>query len=164
MKFIIEFLKGIAIGAGAILPGISSGVLCVIFGIYEELIDSILNFFKDIKKNLIFLFPILLGVSIGVIIFSKLLLFLFQTYPNQTKSMFIGLILGCLPILFKQANQVKGFRLHYLLYLTFTLLLGLLSIFIENFFSNHIVSNTNIVYLVLSGFFMSIGIVVPRSK
>lgn len=135
-----------------------------VFGIYEKLVDSILNFFKDIKKNLIFLFPILLGVSIGVIIFSKLLLFLFQTYPNQTKSMFIGLILGCLPILFKQANQVKGFRLHYLLYLTFTLLLGLLSIFIENFFSNHIVSNTNIVYLVLSGFFMSIGIVVPRSK
>ena len=46
-----NFFIGILIGGGAILPGISSGVLCVIFGIYEKLLDSILNFFKDIKKN-----------------------------------------------------------------------------------------------------------------
>ena len=39
MSLIINFFKGIAIGAGAILPGISSGVLCVIFGIYEKLLD-----------------------------------------------------------------------------------------------------------------------------
>ena len=45
MNFLVNCVKGIAIGAGAILPGISSGVLCVIFGIYEKLLDSILNFF-----------------------------------------------------------------------------------------------------------------------
>ena len=50
MHFIISCLKGIAIGAGAILPGISSGVFCVIFGIYEKLLNSILYFFKDIKN------------------------------------------------------------------------------------------------------------------
>ena len=50
MQFLFNFVKGIFIGAGAILPGISSGVLCIIFGIYEKLIDSILGFFKDIKK------------------------------------------------------------------------------------------------------------------
>ena len=43
LKFLFDYLKGIAIGAGAILPGISSGVLCVIFGLYEKLIDSVLN-------------------------------------------------------------------------------------------------------------------------
>ena len=51
MNFFINCLKGIAIGAGAILPGISSGVLCLIFGIYETLLNSILDFFNDIKKN-----------------------------------------------------------------------------------------------------------------
>ena len=61
MNFLINCLKGVAIGAGAILPGISSGVLCVIFGIYEKLLDSILNFFKDIKNNIKFLLPIILG-------------------------------------------------------------------------------------------------------
>ena len=49
MNFLVNCVKGIAIGAGAILPGISSGVLCVIFGIYEKLLDSILNFFKILK-------------------------------------------------------------------------------------------------------------------
>ena len=51
MTFLLNCIKGIAIGSGAILPGISSGVLCVIFGIYEKLLDSILNFFNDIKKK-----------------------------------------------------------------------------------------------------------------
>ena len=61
MQSFSNFIKGTFIGAGAILPGISSGVLCIIFGIYEKLIDSILGFFKDIKKNLKFLIPIALG-------------------------------------------------------------------------------------------------------
>ena len=46
MIFIKRILQGIALGAGAILPGISSGVLCVIFGIYVKLIDSILRNFS----------------------------------------------------------------------------------------------------------------------
>jgi len=45
MHFFIEVIKGIFIGAGAILPGISSGVLCVAFGIYEKLVDSVIGFF-----------------------------------------------------------------------------------------------------------------------
>ena len=61
LKFMQDFIKGIAIGSGAILPGISSGVLCVIFGIYEKLIDSILNFFKSPKNNFRFLLPIMIG-------------------------------------------------------------------------------------------------------
>ena len=49
MKFILDVIKGVFIGSGAILPGISSGVFCVIFGIYEKLVDSVLNIFKDFK-------------------------------------------------------------------------------------------------------------------
>lgn len=71
MKFIIDFIKGIAIGAGAILPGISSGVICVIFGVYEKLLNSVLNFFKNIKENFQLLFPIGLGCIIGIVIFRK---------------------------------------------------------------------------------------------
>ena len=60
MHFLKECFKGIAIGAGAILPGVSSGVLCVIFRIYDKLVNSVLNFFDDWKKNFRFLFPILI--------------------------------------------------------------------------------------------------------
>ena len=117
MKFLFDYLKGIAIGAGAILPGISSGVLCVIFGLYEKLINSVLNIFKDFKTNFKFLLPIGLGGVTGILLFGKILKYLFNSFPMQTKFAFIGLIIGCIPILFKKANFKKGFRLHYLLFL-----------------------------------------------
>ena len=73
MKFFKGFLQGILIGAGAILPGISSGVLCVIFGIYENLLNCVLNFFKNIKENFKYLFPIGLGSLIGIVLFGNIL-------------------------------------------------------------------------------------------
>jgi len=162
MKFILDCAKGVLLGAGAILPGISSGVLCVIFGIYEKLVDSVLNFFKDIKSNFKFLFPIVLGVGIGVVLFGNLLRYLFNSFPIQTKFCFIGLILGSLPSLLKSANSTKGFRLHYLIYTVATLLLTLLLLAMEGILSNIATSaNTNVLYLVLAGFIMSIGVVVP---
>ena len=78
MNFISNSIKGVLIGAGAIMPGISSGVLCVIFGIYEKLLDSILNFFNDIKENFKFLFPLAFGGLIGVFLFSNLLNYIFN--------------------------------------------------------------------------------------
>ena len=73
MRFIKSFFQGILIGAGAILPGISSGVLCVIFVIYENLLDCVLSFFKNIKENFKYLFPIGLGTFIGIVLFVNIL-------------------------------------------------------------------------------------------
>ena len=72
-------------------------------GIYEKLLDSILNFFKDIKKNTKFLLPIFIGIGIGVLSFSKILNYLLYQFPIQTKSIFIGLIIGSIPSLLKEA-------------------------------------------------------------
>ena len=163
MKYLLDVFKGIALGAGAILPGISSGVLCVIFGIYEKLVDSILNFFKDIKTNFKFLFPIAIGGLIGMLLFGNILKYLFYAYPTQTKFSFIGLILGSIPILFKKANKPKGFRLHYMLYLLIAFFIGFMSIKLENlgisFISGDFSNNT--IFLIIAGFFMSVGVVVP---
>ena len=177
MKFVVDCLKGICIGAGAILPGISSGVLCVIFGIYDKLVDSVLGIFKNFKKNFIFLLPIVLGCFIGIILFGNLLDFLFSTYPLQTNYTFIGLILGSVPVLVKKVNTIKTFRLSYLAYTIIAFVIGLLTVILENYISNNILTSnsdllnvlstnitpsfTSILLLVISGFFMSIGIVVP---
>ncbi len=164
MNFLLDYLKGIFIGAGAILPGISSGVLCVIFGLYEKLVNSILNLFHDFKNNFLFLLPIGLGGITGILLVGKLLDFLFTSYPTPTKFCFIGLILGSIPILFKKANQSKGFRLHYLIFLIPAFLFGILSIKLENVlpeFINMQLSDNYFFYLILAGFFMSIGIIVP---
>lgn len=162
MGTLYRFVVGIFIGAGAILPGISSGVLCVIFGIYDKLINCVLGFFKNIKENFKFLFPIVIGVAIGVIVFGNLLKNLFNLYHIQTKFAFIGLILGCVPNLFKIANSKKGFKAHYLIYTFLSFALTIFLLLLENTLKNStFASEGNTLFLVLSGFIMSIGIVVP---
>lgn len=144
--------------------GISSGVFCVIFGIYEKLVNSVLNLFKNFKKNFLFLIPIGLGGTTGVFLVGKILNFLFASYPMPTSFCFIGLICGSLPILFKQANQKKRFRLHYSIFLLAAFGIGLLSIRLETVLPALIQIDTNSIsffYFVLAGFAMSIGIVVP---
>lgn len=165
MNFLSNYIKGIFIGAGAIIPGISSGVLCVIFGIYEKLLNSILNFFKDWKQNIKFLTPFAFGGLTGIIIFSNIILFFFERYPEITSFTFIGLILGCIPSIFKICNSKEKFRLHYIMFFIVSFIVALLLIFLENSLSSNIGiyygDNYSFEFLLLAGFLMSIGVVVP---
>lgn len=161
MKFVIDVLKGIALGAGCILPGISSGVLCVVFGIYDKLVNSIINIFKDFKKNFLFLFPIFVGISIGVLLFGNILRYLFSSYENIIKCIFAGLILGSIPTLIKSEVKEHSFRLHFLIYTIITLLFSILLIYVEHTFNTSSIFNISFLYLFISGFLMSIGVVFP---
>lgn len=174
MHFFIDFIKGIFIGAGAILPGVSSGVICMVLGLYEKLLDSILGFFKDIKGNLRFLIPVGLGGICGCILFSNILVYFFNTIPVQTKSLFIGLLLGSIYILYKtetqdKYNKISVSKSNILNYLSFLIcfIVGILLIYLENYFtmtSEYFPNEYSFLFLVLSGFLMSMGIVIPRSK
>ncbi len=166
MSFFKDFLKGIAIGAGAILPGISSGVLCVIFGIYETLLNCVLNFFKNIKYNFKILFPIALGVFCGILLFGNLLRYVFYAYPVQTKFAFIGLILGSIPKLIKKACSKQAFLTHCFLYLSclfISFLVGIAFVFLENILHESASSASEYSYLFIafSGLLMSAGIIIP---
>lgn len=161
MKFVLDFFKGILIGAGCILPGISSGVLCVVFGIYEKLLNSILSFFTDIRKNFKFLFPIVSGGLVGIVIFGKILQYLLYKFPMHTKSIFIGLILGGVVLLFKEISAKEKFKIKNVVYLIISLIIGILMVYFENKLGIESVEHVNYVYLIFSGFLMSIGIVVP---
>lgn len=160
-QFCKNIIQGIFLGAGAILPGISSGVLCVIFGIYEKLVDSILGVFKDFKTNFKFLLPLGIGGFIGILIFGKGLNFLFSCFPMQANFAFMGLILGTTPTLLKSSTQ-KGFKLHYLFYTLVTFVISIILLKYENSSSiSYINMNYSTYYYVLCGFLMSVGIVVP---
>lgn len=162
MNIIINIIKGIFIGAGAIVPGVSSGVLCVIFGIYEKLLDSVLNFFKAPLKNLKILLPILIGGGIGVLIFSNALNYLLYNYPIQTKSIFIGLIIGTIPKLIKEVNCKETFKWCNIVYMAIALGVGIITVILENRINIVIdEKQINVIYLIISGVLMSIGVVVP---
>ena len=163
MKFIKDFAKGVAIGAGAILPGLSSGVLCVIFGIYETLLNCVLNFFKNIKYNFKILFPIGLGALCGVLLFGNILKYIFYAYPVQTKFAFIGLILGSIPALLKKACTKQTFKLRYLIYLVLSFLLGILLVFLEKHIhtSATFQNEYSYIFIAFSGLLMSAGVIIP---
>lgn len=86
---VFNFFIGILLGAGAILPGISSGVICVIMGIYDKLIDAIFNLFKDFKKNFLYLLPIGLGGIIGVFLFGNILKLYLMFFLHQPASVLL---------------------------------------------------------------------------
>ena len=161
MNFIVNYFKGVAIGAGASLPGLSSGVLCVIFGIYDKLLDCVLNFFKDVKNNFKFLLPIGLGGICGIVLFGNFLNVVFERFPLQTKCIFIGLILGSIPSLFKEVHQKQKFKPNYLIFLVLSLALGIFMVWFENFVFISSSDSFSFVYLILAGFFMSVGVIVP---
>lgn len=162
MNGFFNILKGVFIGAGAIVPGVSSGVLCVIFGIYEKLLDSVLNFFKDIKNNIKFLFPIGLGGVIGVLAFSNIMNYALYEFPIQTNSIFIGLIIGTIPSLVKEVNEKEQFKLRNVIYLLIAQGIGIITVILENTISIGTYSGEiNNLYLIICGMIMSIGIIVP---
>lgn len=162
MSIFINFLKGIAIGAGAIIPGVSSGVICVIFGIYEKLLESVLNFFKDFKSNINFLLPVALGSILGIILFGKIINYLLAVCPNQISYIFIGLIIGSIPALIKSIEKKEKFKHIYMLYLLFSLLIGFSMVMLEKNITNVMINEEySIGYLFFAGICMSVGVVVP---
>lgn len=164
ISFFINIVKGACLGAGAILPGISSGVLCVIFGFYEKLVNSVLGIFKNFKDSIKFLLPICIGGFLGILLFGNILKYLFSSYPISTNFAFMGLILGSIPILFKKGNNNKSFKIKNLLYTLFAFFITLILLCYEKNFKSISVLNSNdfsFIYLFLSGFLMSIGVIVP---
>ena len=136
-----------------------AGVFCVAFGLYEKLIDSFLHFFKNTKKNTTFLLPIILGALVSIFLFSNFLQAAFNNFYAITSYAFIGLILGSLPVVFKQANVSKITFSHIMcLILSFVFSIYLIVLEKNTIYSLSYFSNS---YLILAGFLMSAGIVIP---
>ena len=107
-----NFLKGIIVGIGGIAPGLSGSVLLVILGLYQKTINAIGTIFKNFKKNITFLVPLFLGFGIGVIIFSKIVDFLLENYEMYTRFTFLGLVIGTVPLFYREVKK-EGFKKKY---------------------------------------------------
>jgi len=113
LEFIKKFLSGAIIGIGAIIPGVSGGVLAVSMGLYEKMLDAISNFFRSPRENIIFMFPIGLGAVFCIYGLSGVVAWSMQNYGSQVLFLFIGLVMGSIPSLVKKAND-HGFKARYL--------------------------------------------------
>ena len=111
-KFLYGILCGFCLGISVFAPGISGSVMAIILGIYDKLLDIVANPLRNFKKNVKFLFPMGIGAVISFILFVVLFSYLFETYEKATYMLFIGLIAGNLPVVYKEARQVK-FRWYF---------------------------------------------------
>lgn len=107
---LITLLKGAWIGGTMMVPGVSGGTMAIILGIYDRLISSISSFFKDIKRNFFFLLVFVIGAGLGMILFSKPLEWILESYYQPAMFFFIGAVCGGIPLMIERA-KIKKFSL-----------------------------------------------------
>lgn len=99
-----RLLAGAVIGIGAVLPGVSGGVMAVSMGLYESMLSAVSHFFADVRGNFRFLAPLALGAGLGILAIAKALTWLMTHAQTQVVTLFIGLVLGGMPALWLHAN------------------------------------------------------------
>lgn len=114
---LIIVIKGFIIGIANIIPGVSGGTLAITLGIYEQLINTISHFMKNIKENLKFIIPLGIGAVLSVLILSNLIGTCLEKYPLPTTLFFIGLILGGIPLLAKKTKGHKSTLSNWIIFL-----------------------------------------------
>lgn len=157
--FLFKLLQGILIGLGAVLPGISGGVLCVVFGVYAPIMALLSNPFRAFKKYALTLLPIVIGMGIGFLGVSKALGILLKAYPDASVCLFVGLIIGMLPSLFREARskgpvEIKDYAAMAIAFVVVFSLLLLL-----NEFSVRITPNFG--WYLFCGFCLALSVIAP---
>ena len=113
-----NLLKGMVIGIANIIPGVSGGTMAVSMGIY----DKLTHLFSEFKENLKFVVPIGIGVVIALAGLPFVITPAFEHFPLQTNALFIGLIVGGLPAVWKKVKGNSVRISHILPFLFFFLL------------------------------------------
>ena len=165
--YLIITLKGLAMGAADVVPGVSGGTIAFISGIYQELIDSINNVdisvLKTLKKDGLkaawqqvnggFLLALLTGIFISVLTFSKIITQLLASHPILVWSFFFGLIIASIVLIWKETSNWKLVDI-------LALVVGIiLSYYIT--IARPVSSPDSYWYLFLSGFIAIIAMILP---
>ena len=131
---LILYLKGVAMGAADIVPGVSGGTIALITGIYEELITTIKNINLDLFKSFFasgykkfwielngnFLITLLLGIFTSVILLAQVIVFLLENHEYKLWGFFFGLIVASAVLILK---DIQSFSIN----LAFLVFVGIIS-------------------------------------
>ena len=159
VEFIVKVFKGMIVGVSAMTAG--AGTFAIILGIYDRCMEILANPFKNFKKNLIYILPILIGILISVLIFGKLVLFFLRNYEAYFRCVLLGIIIGGIPTLFKVANK-KGFKPRYILAMIVALIITVILTTIANSLkAGKSVEYISTIELIIYGAIYSFGAVMP---
>ena len=160
-EIIISVIVGFFIGLSVIVPGISGSTIAIIMKVYDKFMYATSNIFKKFKESIKFLIPIVIGIVIGFILGFLLVKILLDLFPFVTICLFVGLMVGTFPILFKeikgekiQTNKVTLFIIGVLL----PILISVVSIFLA---TEKDITSVNLWHYLL---FITIGILVSLTQ
>ncbi len=166
MNYVIQFLKGLTIGATMVVPGVSGGTMALILGIYDQLIHAISSFFKNVKENIIFLLVVGVGGIIGIAAISSFVEYSLEVFEYPMKFFFIGIVLGGIPILYEKTNVNNKKKTDWIFFVIGILIIGSL-ILLDRSIDGELLNLANsqnflgAVFLFIAGIVISIGLILP---
>lgn len=159
MNWIIKFLKGMLIGSGAILPGVSGGALAAIFGLYQPLINFLSNIRNNFINNVMFFLPVGLGGLFGLFVLATPIDYGLRFFPVFVLWGFIGAIVGTLPSLYKEAGREGRETRHIVITIVTAVLMFAFLVYANNNLNIDMAQNT--VSWLFAGAIFASGMIVP---
>ena len=163
-----DFSFGLVMGITSTIPGISFGTVAILLNFYEKFLNSVS--LVNIKKNLAFLVPLMTGCVIGIFYFSRLVTFLITEHKMITYFAFIGMIIGCVPMIYKRAN-FQGVKLLNITIFVLAFLFMFFMAFVTHMSENIAVNQTLaqvggispsvLSWIFFAGFFSGMGMMIP---
>ena len=161
MNIITLILKGIILGVVLLIPGASASTIAILMGIYDNIIFSISDIFKNFKKTIQYLFPIGIGIFIGAIIASILITKLLDGFSFVIYSVFLGISIGCLPSTYEE-RRINLHNKKGLMILIFSLLISIL--FSYQMITTSVINKISYltyIMLFISGIVGAVGCIIP---
>lgn len=101
---ILTAIQGLIVGVTMMVPGVSGGSMAMILGVYDNLVSAVSSFFKNPKRNLIFLAAFTVPAVLGMILFSRPLLELINDFKTIAMYFFMGAVAGSIPMIYDKAK------------------------------------------------------------
>lgn len=158
LKSILYMIQGAIVGIGAIIPGVSGGVLCVAFGIYEPIMALLTHPIKSFKKYYLILLPFLIGWVLGFVYFAKGVELFLELAPEIALMLFFGLICGTIPELL-HTSEVSGSNKSWTSFVLALALAYLLFHILEQ--EGAAILAPSFLTYVLSGFLWGLSLIIP---
>ncbi len=98
---------GAIIGIANIIPGVSGGTMAVILGVYDKMISAISNWRTQFVNSVKFLALIGIGAVAGIFLFANVIDYTLEHFPMATNMVFVGLIIGSIPMIYQKATASK---------------------------------------------------------
>lgn len=125
-NYFILLIKGFIIGIGKILPGISGAMIAFSLGLYQECLEKISNITKKFWTNINYLFPIVVGILIGIALGSNVIILVIRQFYLSCMLFFTGLILGDILSLYKELPKKKQYFKYFIITFLTIILIGII--------------------------------------